>query len=300
MASLDSRMGQQEMKLRRLSDDTFRAYRWILDNQDKFEGEVFGPPIVTCSITNPEYATAIESLMKRNDFLSFTVQSTSDFRQLQKLLITQLGLSDISIKTCPSLDPLTRPRPNLNLQQLGLDGWAQDYVTGPDYVIASLCENNALRRTPVGLRDISEQSFNELQNTPSVVSWVSGRKSYKVSRRAELGDWAKSTGTASIRPANVWNKAQPIDVSEKKEHEDTIRDLSVRLEQIEEEMKAQRVELQGLNEQRVRAKRETVITSTESLMSAIFVLTCTSSNRSRQRKAKSRQSSLSSVESRKE
>lgn len=275
LASLDSRMGQQEVKLRRISDDTFKAYRWILDNQDKFEGEVFGPPIVTCSVTNPQYATAIESLMSKTDFLSFTVQSTLDFRKLQKLLVTELGLSDISIKTCTSLAPLTKPRPNLNLQQLGLDGWAQDYVTGPDYVLASLCDNNALRKTPIGLKDISEQTFNALQNNPAVVSWVSARKSYKVSRRAELGEWAKSTSTKTIRPANVWN-SQPIDASVKKGHEDTIRDLKVRLEQIEEEMKAQRAEMQELNEQRKRVEQEMVIKSTELIISPIFVLTFTS------------------------
>jgi hypothetical protein len=41
-----------------LDFSTLKAYRWLLENQSKFEKEVFGPPIVTCSITDPKYADA--------------------------------------------------------------------------------------------------------------------------------------------------------------------------------------------------------------------------------------------------
>lgn len=96
---LDSHSGRQETVLQGISSDTFKAYKWLLQNQSRFEKEVFAPPAVSCSVKDPAYADAIESLMQKNDFIAFTTQTRNDFKTLQRALNIELRLSEISIRT---------------------------------------------------------------------------------------------------------------------------------------------------------------------------------------------------------
>lgn len=163
LRSLDSHSGRQETLLQRTSSDTFKGYKWLLENQDRFEKEVFVPPIVSCSVKDPAYADALESLMQRNDFIAFTTQSRNDFKTLQKALNIELGLSDISIRTCSA--PLERFQPMLpdeEIRKFGFDGWAKDFISGPEPVLAVLCSENRFNQTPVGLRDINDDVYNRI------------------------------------------------------------------------------------------------------------------------------------------
>ncbi|KAJ5706769.1 hypothetical protein N7488_006570 [Penicillium malachiteum] len=257
LKNLDSQLGQQENALSRISPDTLKAYRWLKKNQDKFEKEVFGPPVVTCSVVDSQYAPAVESLLNRTDLTAFTTQSRNDFRTLQRILDRDLKLSDISIKTCSSTNILKAAPPlsNDNLRRLGLEAWAKDLIQGPDTVIAMLCNENSFHKTPIGRHDISEEVFNELEANKDLTAWVSGKRFYNVARRADLGDWATSTRTRNVKPAQVWT-SMPLDTSVKDGHRATIRDLEVRKEQIETEMEGERSELRELQTQMERVKRE--------------------------------------------
>lgn len=216
---LDSAIGKQELKLKMVSNDSLRLYHWILKNQDKFEHEVFGPPMVTCSVPDPKYADVIESLFHKSDYTVFTVQSRNDFRTLQRNVAEQ-KLADISIKTCSQ--PLGHfTAPDFDIQSLGFDGWANDFLTGPDPVIAMLCMENRLNQTPVGLREISEAAFSQMENG-SLNSWVSGKHSYNVTRRREYGPGAQSTRVRQVKPAQAWT-VKPADASVKQRHLDDIR-----------------------------------------------------------------------------
>ncbi|KAJ5263304.1 hypothetical protein N7478_010909 [Penicillium angulare] len=249
LRQLDSEVGRQENKLANLSQDTLKAYRWVLQNQDKFEKEVFGPPIVTCSIKNPRYADIIESLFQKNDFTSFTTQSRNDFRTLQRALDRDLKLSDITIKTCSaSLESMTVNISNEELKRLGFEGWAKDFIQGPDPVLAMLCSENGLHRTPVGLNEISNQVYEELV-AGTLASWVAGKQSYKCTRRREYGPGAVSTRVNPVRPARYWT-SQPVDASVKQQHRDKIRDAKAEEEHIDEQMNEQRSELGDLGSRR--------------------------------------------------
>jgi hypothetical protein len=254
---LDSASGQQELKLQRLSHDTLKAYRWLLENQSKFEKEVFGPPVVTCSITDPKYADAVESLFQKTDFTSFTVQTRRDFRTLQLAINQTLGLHDISIRTCSlSLDTMRAPMSNDQLAQLGFDGWARDFLTGPDPVIAMLCSEKNLHSTPIGLREISNEVFARLEEG-LMSSWVSGKRSYQVTRRREYGPGATSTRVREIKPAQMWTE-QPVDVSLKREHQQNIMLWNEQLQDIKEKLESERAAVLKIREEHEQAEREMV------------------------------------------
>ncbi|EKV10025.1 Structural maintenance of chromosome complex subunit SmcA [Penicillium digitatum] len=255
LSNLDSASGQQELKLQKASYDTLKAYRWLLENQSKFEKEVFGPPIVTCSITNPKFADAVESLFQKTDFTSFTVQTRNDFRTLQFAINKTLGLHDISIRTCSlSLDTMRAPMPKDQLTQLGFDGWAKDFLVGPDPVIAMLCSEKNLHSTAIGLREISNEVFARLEEG-LMSSWVSGKKSYQVTRRREYGPGATSTRVREIKPAQVWTE-QPVDVSLKREHQENITLWNEQLQDIKEKLESERAMLLKIREEHEQAERE--------------------------------------------
>lgn len=259
LKNLDSQAGQQEAKLGKLSGDSLKAYRWLRQNQDKFEKEVFGPVAVTCSVTDPKYADAIESLLQRNDFTAFTAQSTKDFRTLQRALKAN-NFWDVSIRTCrESLDSIRPLLPDEELRQLGFDGWAKDFLKGPEPVIASLCLENRLNQTPVALRDISEEAFNRLENgeVGRINSWVSGPSSYYVNRRAEYGAGAKSTRVRRVNPARIWT-SQPVDISLRQQHQQRIQQCKEELEQVRAKLEEEKKTMAELRRQHEKIEEETV------------------------------------------
>ncbi|CRG88887.1 Structural maintenance of chromosomes protein 5 [Talaromyces islandicus] len=263
LKNLDSHSGQQEARLKKLSSDTYRAYQWIQRNQDQFEAEVFGPALITCSINDPKYADAVESLLQRNDHLAFTTQSTKDFRTLQKALNGELRLHDVSIRNCTSrLNDLEPPLSDNELHDLGFDGWAKDYLTGPEPVVAMLCNEQFLHRTPIVLRDITDQEYTRMEKSTGINSWVSGKRSYKVNRRREYGPGATSTTVKTVRPARVWTN-QPVDVSLKQELLEVISGCRDELHEVQRQIDTHRAEVERFgkeytakNEEKLRLEQE--------------------------------------------
>lgn len=255
--------------LKKLSPDSYQANRWILQNADKFEHEVFGPALVTCSVNDPKYADAIEALLQKNDFLAFTTQSVQDFRTLQKALNGELKLHDVTIRNCSS--KLSDFKPQVSddeLQSLGFDGWAKDFLVGPEPVLAMLCNEQFLFRTPVVLREISDQEYSRMESHNAINSWVSGKQTYKVNRRKEYGPGATSTQVRQVRPARYWTN-KPLDASVKQELLDTIGQLNNEIGSIQKEIDAQKSELSRISAEnkqkttlRVCNLRYTIKTST--------------------------------------
>ncbi|RAL11041.1 DNA repair ATPase SMC5 [Aspergillus homomorphus CBS 101889] len=244
LKNLDSQAGQQESKLGRFSQDSVKAYQWVRENQARFEKEVFGPPTLTCSVKDPKFAHALESLLQRTDFTAFTTQTRNDFRTLQKALV-ELRLSDVSIRTCSI--PLDRLRPSMSdaqIRELGFDGWASDFLNGPDPVVAMLCSENRLHQTPIRLRDISDEEFTRIENGP-ISTWVAGKQTYAVTRRREYGPSATSTRVRPVKPAKVWT-SQPVDASEKEAIMQRIRSLEEETNELQARMDGDRARLSQL------------------------------------------------------
>ncbi|GLI77866.1 structural maintenance of chromosomes protein 5 [Penicillium ochrochloron] len=244
LRSLDSQMGQQEARLQQVSSETFKAYRWVKTNQDKFEKPVIGPPIVTCSITDPKYADAIETLLNKNDCLAFTVQTKKDFRTLQQHLMGQMKLHDITIKTSPSRDYPPPPVSDQELRQLGFDGWAKDFISGPDPVIATLCMENRFSQTPIGLSQFrGEQAEVDELRRKKIAIFVAGSQMYQTNYRAEYN--ASSTSIKMVGTAKFWT-SQPIDTSIKQTLLQNIRNWKGEKTEVEQQIQAFRKELENL------------------------------------------------------
>ena len=222
LAQLDSQAGKQKSKLQALSLHTYRLWEWLQQNQDQFEKPVFGPPIVECSIKDPKYVDHVESLFQKNTMISFTVQTKGDFKKLSDQAHDRMRLTEVNIKTMHvGLDPFRPPVSVEQMKQYGFEGWALDYIDGPEIVLGMLCAELHIHEAGVAMRDTTPQQFGFLQNSP-IQSWVTSKSTYRITRRREYGPSAMSTLVKNIRRATIWTD-QPVDLTAKRELQENIQ-----------------------------------------------------------------------------
>ena len=258
LEDLDSKAGQQNTKLKKESKDSAIAWEWIQKNQDQFEKRVYGPPVVECSVKDPRYVDVIEAAFSKTDFICFTVQTRADFKTLHKKLHKEMRLSEVNIRTMTGgLDNFQPPVSQQELGRYGLEGWALDYVDGPEPVLAMLCSDGPrLQQTAVALQDTTPQQYEMLQNSP-IACWVSRKSIYKINRRREYGPGATSTTVRDVRRARCWTE-QPVDMNAKRALQENIAGWKDEVDSLGAEFKGLQEELANLKEQKERVAQEKV------------------------------------------
>ncbi|TAQ88168.1 hypothetical protein B7494_g3479 [Chlorociboria aeruginascens] len=259
LAAFDTQEGQLMSKLDRTSRDTAKAWKWVQENQDQFEKEVYGPPMITCSIKDPRYIDVIESLFQTNNFLTITAQTKADFNKLNHQLLEVMRLSHVTLRSTPDLlsDLESSGISSQDFQRYGFDAWALDLIDGPETVLAMLCDNAHINKTPVSIREMSEAQYNMAVQNDALSKWACGKTSYSVSRRREYGPSAMSTMTRSIRPAQAWTD-QPVDNTEKRRLEERLKSLTEEFESLKEQSKPIKDKMESLKEQAVQ-KQEVIV-----------------------------------------
>ncbi|RKF75048.1 Structural maintenance of chromosomes protein 5 [Golovinomyces cichoracearum] len=221
----DSQEGQLMNKLEQQSRDTANAWKWIQEHQSDFEKEVYGPPLLTCSMKTKQYTREVESLIGRNDMVTISVQTKSDFKRLSDQLNGTMRLTDITIKQVDhQAVPTARPLSTQDMQRYGMMGWAIDQIDGPDAVRAMLCDSARLDRSAIALHDITEDNYQTILREEKLNIWVTRNQRFVVTRRKEYGPGAVSTIARPVLPERFWTN-QPIDASARAEIEQRIDNL---------------------------------------------------------------------------
>ncbi|CZT05662.1 related to structural maintenance of chromosome protein (SMC) [Rhynchosporium agropyri] len=243
LKAFDTQQGQQLNKLERVAKETAIAWKWIQDNRDQFQEEVYGPPLVTCSLKDPRYANAVEVLLGKADFLAFTTQNLNDMTKLMDQLVGAMGLSDVTVRSASGKNYDRRELSAQDLQRLGLDGWAIDFIDGPGPVLNMLCDVRRLEKSPVGLQESNEESYNEIVAVETVTHWVSGPSFHQVSRRKEYGPEAFSTTAKHVPEATNWTD-QPVDTAAKREVQERIDAMEGEFEELKRVIKPIRSDIE--------------------------------------------------------
>ncbi|KAL7951909.1 hypothetical protein V8C42DRAFT_305587 [Trichoderma barbatum] len=238
--SLDTQEGQQLSFMRKHFPELAMAWDWVQEHQGDFEKEVFGPPMLCCSVRDERYSDSVQALLQNDDFLCFTAQTKNDYRKLTNQLYREMSLSAV-IRTC--LQPLANFRSPVNIdeaQSLGLDGFALNYLDGPEPVLAMLCAEKRLHQSGISLRDHSDDEYEKLVHNGKINQWAAGKQQYMVRRRKEYGPNAMTTVTKRIQPGRFWT-SQPVDSQEKIE-------LSRRLTEVTGEAEVMKTEYKELRQ----------------------------------------------------
>ncbi|KAI9725766.1 MAG: Structural maintenance of chromosomes protein 5 [Chrysothrix sp. TS-e1954] len=270
ISNLQSLVGQQEAKLERASQDVAKACDWIKSNKSAFTGEVYGPPIVECSIKDMRYASAIESLLQQSDMLMITCTKKVDFDLLDRQLTNTMGLTKITLRQAVhgmehpnNQSPISRE----DMQRLGFEGMAIEFLAGPDPVLSVLCESQRLHRTGVTLHESNDQQYERISNS-AIANWVTKQNRYSIIRRQEYGDAGVSTQVRDVRPAKFWT-GQNVDTaaegsinsnvarwqSEMEVHAQKLDQMRTRVNELQERLREAEHEKQRLEEERDEKQR---------------------------------------------
>ncbi|EUC48201.1 hypothetical protein COCMIDRAFT_34256 [Bipolaris oryzae ATCC 44560] len=264
---LNTQSGKQASLLQRLSPDTAKAWKWIQENKHtlNFKGEVFGPPILECSIPDTRYAQALEGQLRKGDVIAITCTHSDDQQLLSNLLLRKVanggqGLHEVHLRSSPkSLDSYQSPIMKEDLEKFGFQGYMLDFIQGPAAVLAMLCDNNRLHQIAYSPTPISDEQHAAVSNSP-IRSWVSGTETFRIVTRREYN--ASSTSVTKLRPAQ-WFTDQPTNTEEVRAIESRITELVQEKEEIQEnyaivtnEMKSLKQELEELKQAREAIQAE--------------------------------------------
>lgn len=259
---LDTQVGKQVSLLARVSRDTARAWKWFQENRHSLslKGEVYGPPILECSIPDTKYAQAVESQIRKGEAIAITCTHSEDQKFLSNKFVSKemnggLGLQDIYLRSSPK--PLAAYAPKLSKEELanfGFEAYLLDFITGPDAVLAMLCENSQLHRVAFASRALSDDQYAAVEQS-QIRSWVSGNEIYRITVRAEYG--ARSTQVSHMRKAQFFVE-QPVNVEEKRQLDDAIKDIQREGAELKENLNISKEELRKLKDESAGIKQARV------------------------------------------
>lgn len=225
------------------------GWDWIQQHKDEFEKEVFGPPMISCSIKDERYSDQVQSLLQGDDFTCFTAQTKNDYRKLTDQLYRVQSLS-VVIRTCAQpFSAFQRPVSADEAADMGLDGFAIDFLEGPEPVLAMLCAEKRLHQSGVSLKDHSDAQYDRLVKSGKVNSWAAGSQSFTVRRRREYGPQAMTAITRPIQPGKFWT-SQPVDSQEKQELNKRLVELNGERDVLKAEFRDQQGKLQAIDDQK--------------------------------------------------
>ncbi|KAI0837943.1 P-loop containing nucleoside triphosphate hydrolase protein [Hypoxylon sp. FL0890] len=230
LEALNSQEGQKLAFLRKVNADAAKGWEWLQEHRDEFEKEVFGPPMLNCSVTDQRYSDHIQSLLGNDDFLCFTCQTKNDHKKLSAQFYKEMGIS-VTIRTCGNeFASFRSPLPREQAREMGLDGYATDYLEGPEPVLAMLCLEKRLHASGVALREISNENYERIVNS-GLLNWATGSTFYRINRRREYGDGATSYVSRKIRRGRFWTN-QPVDHAERLTITRRINELDEEIQEI--------------------------------------------------------------------
>ncbi|KAL2198707.1 hypothetical protein P885DRAFT_33038 [Corynascus similis CBS 632.67] len=237
LSELESQQGQLLTQLRRINNDVAKGWEWLRDNQNGFEKEVFGPPMLTCSVKDKRYTDLVQSILQTDDFLCFTAQTREDHKKLSDQFYRVMGLS-VTIRSC--FTPYSSFQPPLRreeLSKLGFDGYVSDYLDGPEPVLAMLCAEKRMHASAVSLQDITDEQFEQIQRAERLTQFAAGRQLYRITRRKEYGPGAVSTRVTQFAKGRFWAD-QPVDAAEKTELLERMKELQTQRSALKEQYEA--------------------------------------------------------------
>ncbi|OAA67640.1 structural maintenance of chromosome complex subunit SmcA [Cordyceps fumosorosea ARSEF 2679] len=216
LESLDTHYGQQVNLMKKKFPEVAQGWEWIQAHMGEFEKEVFGPPMISCSIKDERFSSQVQSLLQVDDFTCFTVQTRSDYKKLSDQLYRVMSLSVVIRSSVHSLENFQTPTSRNETLELGLDGFAVDYVEGPEPVLAMLCSEKRLHQSGIALQEHDNAQYNRLANSGTITQWAAGKHTFSLRRRKEYGGKAMTAISKLIASGGFWT-SQGVDVQEKAE-----------------------------------------------------------------------------------
>ena len=159
----------------------------------------------------------------------------------------ELKLSNVNTRPMTGrLDEFRPPVPMEELQRYGLEGWALDFIDGPEPVLAMLAYEVRIHATAISSRDSTPREYEEIQKSV-IDNWVTSKNVYKIIRRREYGPSATNATVRNVRVAQKWTD-QPVDMSVKRKLQEDIQGWTEEIASLDQQNRDLQVELTAIRE----------------------------------------------------
>ncbi|KAK6333574.1 Structural maintenance of chromosomes protein 5 [Orbilia javanica] len=244
---------QKIAALQKASRDSFIVFEWLQKNKDQFNGPVYGPPIVECTVNDPRYQAEIEALLGRGEKLAFTCTSKRDFDILMNTVYGDgrnqrgLGLSEVYLKYIEKgLNEFPRIATRDELSSWGFDGLALDFISGPSEVLSMLCSSIGLNRVGITKSKLSPSQLQSVKMGQKMTRWVADGTSTSIRRRPDYPGTETEINSYIVPPR--FFKTVEVDRSRIEEKRQQQNDLNVEIDCLEREMATKGADLQELKQ----------------------------------------------------
>ena len=189
----------------------------------------------------------IESLFADSQFFLFTSQTREDYAKFTHIMHEELKLANVNTRPMTGrLDEFRPPVSMEELQRYGLEGWALDYIDGPEPVLAMLAYELRLHATAISSRDSTPREYDEIQKS-AIDNWVTSKSIYKIIRRREYGPSATTATVRGIKKAQKWTD-QPVDMSAKRKLQEDIQGWTEEIASLEQQNRELQIELTAVRD----------------------------------------------------
>ncbi|TFK43988.1 P-loop containing nucleoside triphosphate hydrolase protein [Crucibulum laeve] len=233
LGKLDSADQRKLAMLQRWDRDTHDAILWLRSNKRLFKMEVFEPPFMCLTLKDRRYTNAVEACFSQAQMKTFIAQCQEDSDTLNHHINDSAGLGRKARVTTfyrENRDDLIVPPPMTRdeMQALGFDGYALDYVEYPAGMRYFLTRDVMMHRTAIALNpnkiDVNKamQAVSRADNGKTGgATFISGTTLNTVNR-SRYGKRAVANMTKDVPPAR--NLVVPtIDPEQKRQIDDSIQ-----------------------------------------------------------------------------
>uniref|UniRef100_A0A8C1NSL7 Structural maintenance of chromosomes protein 5 n=1 Tax=Cyprinus carpio TaxID=7962 RepID=A0A8C1NSL7_CYPCA len=232
--SLDDMMKVKEDKLRTRFRDTYTALKWLRDNRDRFEGNVYEPMMLVINVRDSRHAKYIESHIPLNDLRAFVFQRQEDMekfmtevRDTQRLRVNTVIAPEESCSRRPPSRPLETLKP------YGFFSYLRELFDAPEEVMSYLCYQYKVNDVPVGTektKSMIEMVIRELQ----MRMIYTAEEKYTVKKSNYSSNVVSSN--SALRPSQFLTMT--VDADERRQLEEQLRVRDRQVQSIDQRMAA--------------------------------------------------------------
>ncbi|CAO1426736.1 unnamed protein product [Diamesa hyperborea] len=235
---------QRVEKLKTNFEDTYKAYVWLQDNRDQFEGHIYDPIIIEINVKSKNDAKYIENTIGIKDLISFTCTKKQDMAKLIKKLRNEMSLAVNVAFVEDSNEIEFEPNYDIKeLEQYGFYSYLLDMIEGPIPILNFLCRLYGIHNIAVG-DDTTYEIADQIPSQISKFFSTNHRFTVSISRYSK----AKSSSCNVISDKNMLNIT--LDKREHEKEQQTLAKLKRECDQqknnrnsIETEIKAAEIKL---------------------------------------------------------
>ncbi|CAG8769760.1 27221_t:CDS:10, partial [Dentiscutata erythropus] len=241
LKELDDVKRRRLESISRIDYDTFRAYQWLQQNQDKLCGRVFGPVCMEINIKDMQYADAIENALGNVNKI-FVCEMEQDYHTITRELCDNRRMKINVFFPRATMDSFPPPMSHQQLRSYGFENYLLDLIEAPPRLQAALCDMSKLHAIPLA-RNESDINHDFIKGNRAFFKYYAGETSYSVSF-SKYGQKFSQVLTNRIRPSKFFTAT--MNLEEKQELERQLHGFQITLNQSDQSLTSLRKEYGNL------------------------------------------------------